>query len=164
MPPVVSIVGKSDSGKTTLLEKLIPALVARGIRVGTIKHHAHVSDFDTEGKDTWRHRQAGAAAVCLSGPKQVVTIRDVETPPDVWALAESHFPTEDLVLTEGYKSADAPKVEIFRVGVHDTPLCGPGDSLIAMVTDAKLRFSVPVFGLDDANQLADFLIAHFGLG
>ncbi len=76
-------------------------------------------------------------------------------------MAESEFAGEDLVLTEGYKSADAPKVEIFRKGVHETPLCGPDDELVAMVTDADLDVAVPSFGLDDADGLADFLIQHY---
>lgn len=158
MPPIVAIVGQSGSGKTTLIEKLIVEFVSRGLRVGTIKHHRHPGDFDGEGKDTWRHRRAGARIAVLAGPTQIVTIADVAAEPSPREIALRHLPDVDLVLAEGYKGGDLPKVEVYRKGLHDALLCGPGDGLIAVATDGRPKTDAPLFGLDDPRPLADLLI------
>lgn len=157
-PPIVSLVGKSNSGKTTLLEKLIPALSLRGVRVGIIKHHVHTFDMDQPDKDTWRHRQAGAAVVALSSPTGLGVIRDVEREFTLDEVVGRYFNDVDLVITEGYKSGPAPKIEIFRAAVHREPLPNRDETWLAMVSDQPLKLGLPVFGLDDAAGLADFLI------
>lgn len=158
MPPIVSVVGKANSGKTTLLEKLIPALIARGLRVGTIKHHVHDFDMDKPGKDTWRHKRAGAQVVALSSPTGLALIRDTAGDLPLAELVQDYFAGMDLVLTEGYKTGPAPKVEIFRPGLHPSPLDNRDPTWIAMVSDAQRDFGLPRFALDDAQGLADFLI------
>ena len=160
MVPVISIVGRSGSGKTTFLERLIAELAARGIAVGTIKHHVHETEFDPPGKDTWRHRKAGARATVLASPRQVVAIQDVTADPTAREVAERYLSRCDLVLTEGYKRGDAPKVEVVR-GDPAQMLCGPGDDLIAVATDVDVAFGVPRFPLDDPRPLADFLVERF---
>ncbi len=159
MPPVVSLVGKANSGKTTLLEKLIPVLAARGLRVGTIKHHVHAFDMDRPGKDTWRHKQAGAQVVALSSPTGLGIVRDTDRDLPLEEVVRRYFDEVDLVITEGYKSGPAPKIEIFRAAVHSEPLSSRDETWLAMVSDAPLACGLPVFGLDDAAGLADFLIA-----
>jgi molybdopterin-guanine dinucleotide biosynthesis protein B len=158
MPPVVSLVGKANSGKTTLLEKLIPVLIAAGLRVGTIKHHVHAFEMDRPGKDTWRHRQAGASVVALSSPTGLGLIRDTGRDLGLAELVGRYFGEVDLVLTEGYKSGPAPKVEVCRAAVQGEPLANRDQTWLAMVSDLPLDCGLPVFGLDDAAGLARFLI------
>lgn len=158
MPPVVSLIGKANSGKTTLLEKLIPALMAAGLRVGTIKHHVHDFDMDRPGKDTWRHRQAGAAVVALSSPTGLGLIRDTGRDLSLDELVSQYFSDVDLVLTEGYKTGPAPKVEICRAAAQREPLAHRDQTWLAMVSDLPLACGLPVFDLDDAAGLARFLI------
>ena len=161
-PALVSIVGFSGSGKTTLLEKLIHELTVRGYRVGTIKHDVHGFEMDTPGKDSWRHKQAGAVTTIISSPHQVGMIMDVDHDHDPKEL-KPFFLDVDIVFTEGYKQGDKPKVEIFRAGLRDEPLCKDDAHLIGLVTDTEVALGAPRFSLDDVKGLADFLINRFGL-
>jgi molybdopterin-guanine dinucleotide biosynthesis protein MobB len=159
MPVILSIVGKSESGKTTLIENLLPELKKRGYRIGTIKHAAHEVDMDKEGKDSWRHRKAGADTVLVVSPK---TIAMVKSPPDQGPEDfDKYFDNVDLVLTEGFKSGDKPKIEIFRPEAHRELLCRDDAQLVAVVTDAAIEPGVPIFGLDDVVGLTDFIEAHY---
>lgn len=155
MPVILSIIGKSGSGKTTLIEKLIPELKGRGYRIGTIKHTVHEFDLDTRGKDTWRHRIAGADTVMLAAPHGISLIRDLPGY-DLDDLV-GHFYDVDLIITEGFKRGDRPKIEIFRTAAHQEPLFSGGPELIAMVTDSQVERNLPVFGLDDTAGLADLV-------
>ncbi len=159
--PVVSLVGRSGSGKTTLLEQLIRELKSKGYKVGTIKHHVHEFAMDTPGKDTWRHKQAGAQVVALSSPTGLGVIRDTEEDTPLEELVEKYFYDVDLILTEGYKHAAAPKIEIFRAAVHEKTLENRDNTWIAMVSDAAVAKDLPRFSLSDVKGLADFLIARF---
>ncbi|MBW1859217.1 MAG: molybdopterin-guanine dinucleotide biosynthesis protein B [Deltaproteobacteria bacterium] len=161
MPSIVSIVGNSDAGKTTLLEKLIAELTARGCRVGTIKHDVHGFDIDHAGKDSWRHKQAGASTVVISSPRKVAVVKDAETEETLDSLASKYFQDVDLILTEGYKKEDKPKIEIFRSRVHESPLFQGDQNLVALVSDVALDFDVPRFDLDDTKGLADFVEKTF---
>lgn len=162
MIPIVSIVGKSDSGKTTLIERLIPILRAKGWRVGTIKHDAHSFDIDHEGKDTWRHQQAGAEAVCISSPEKLALIRRVEAEYDLDRLKNEVLREGlDLILTEGYRSSDKPKVEVVRSARSAEPMCAGDPTLIAVASDIPLELGVPRFHIDDADGLAAFLEKRF---
>jgi molybdopterin-guanine dinucleotide biosynthesis adapter protein len=157
MPPVVCIVGASDSGKTTFLEKLIPELVRRGYRIGTIKHDAHSFEMDREGKDTWRHRKAGAQTIAITSPNQTATIYETNAEMDLEEAMERFFWREDLVLTEGYKRSQRPKIEIFRKAVEPQPICGTHDNLIALVSDDLQQASVPVFPVANVMGVADLI-------
>jgi molybdopterin-guanine dinucleotide biosynthesis protein B len=161
-PPIVSIVGFSGSGKTTLLEKLIRELAGRGCRVGTIKHDVHGFEMDTPGKDSWRHKQAGAVTTIISSPRRIGMVMDVghDHHPDE---LKRFFQNVDIVFTEGYKQGDKPKVEIFRAGLQDEPLCKDDDHLIGLVTDTEAAHRAPRFLLDDVKGLADFLIGRFDI-
>ncbi len=160
MVPIVSFVGWSGIGKTTLLEKLIPELVRRGYRVATVKHVHHFS-MDHEGKDTWRHRKAGSACTILSSPEQLAMIRDVDHDATLDEIREKYIDDVDIVITEGYKQEHAPKIEVFRAGSHPTPVFTDGRDLIALVTDTSFDLGVPCMGLDEIDRLADFIEKKF---
>lgn len=158
MPHVLALIGKPNCGKTTLLEKLIPALADRGVRVGTIKHHHGDIQMDTPGKDTWRHKQAGARAVLLSSPTGIGFIKDTSGDTPVEDLVSRYFQDVDLVVAEGYKGSTFPKIEVFRSTVHAEPLQNPGASVMAMVSDVRVRQDVPWFKDDDIPALVEFII------
>ena len=162
-PPIVIIAGRSGSGKTTLLERLIPELKKKGLRVGSIKHHKE-GDFDIDhpGKDSWRHKKAGAEKTVISSPTRIGLVMDAD---------HDHRPDElihffhemDIVLVEGHKEEALPKVEIFRPELHDSPSFLKDPNLIAVMTNSTLATGVPVLDLNDVTGLADLLVRHFEL-
>ena len=153
---IITIVGKSDSGKTTLLEKLIAELTRRGYRVGTVKHAHHGFEMDTEGKDSWRHKKAGAHAVLVITDDKIAMLKDDRTS-DIEKM-QAYLSGVDIILAEGFKSQKFPKIEIFRTNSgHKEPLCMQDNTLIAFVTDSDFRPEVPLFGLEDIGGLADLI-------
>lgn len=161
MIPIVSIVGKSDSGKTTLMEKLIPELKNRGYRVATIKHHIHGFEIDKEGKDTWRHTKAGADEVVISSPNKLAIIKVVDKEYTLDKIGSSIIKDVDIILTEGYKKGDKPKIEVFRSEVHKELLCTDEDNLIAIASNRRFDKGVPCFDINDIKGLADLLEKTF---
>lgn len=159
--PVISIVGKTNSGKTTLMEKIIPELKTRGYKVGTIKHDVHGFEIDYEGKDTYRHFQVGADTVVIASSKKMALIKRLNEPLSLDELVEKFFPDVDIIITEGYKTQDKPKIEVFRSAIHDQPLCTDADNRIALVSDKRLEINVPQFNLDGINGLVDFIEERF---
>ena len=158
-PALVAIVGKSDSGKTTFIERLLPELIALGLRVGTVKHHGHATDIDHEGKDSWRHGRAGAAAYVVSSPSQLAYVAKTDGDVPLTTIARRFFQGFDLVVAEGYKASAPYRVELFRAGAgHTSPLCGPGEAM-ALITDAPLEHEHR-FALDDGRGVAHFLAAR----
>jgi len=161
MIPIISIVGKSDSGKTTLIEKLIPELTRRGYRIATVKHDVHGFEVDREGKDSWRHKQAGAHTVVLSSPQKIALIRNVEKDLNLEEIRGKMIQDVDLIISEGYKKDAQPKIEIFRKEKHQELLCGKEDHLIAIVSNKRFDMDVPCFDLEDIRGLADFIKNKF---
>ena len=162
-PPIVSIVGPSGVGKTTLLERLIPELTGRGYRVGTIKHDVHGFEIDRPGKDSWRHKHAGAQVTVISSPNQIGMVMDVDHDHHLEEL-KRFLLQMDIILTEGYKRGGSPKVEVFRPEVHGELLCKGEDQLVALVSNVAVDTAGPPrFSMDDIKGLADFLIAYFRL-
>ncbi|UCG11404.1 MAG: molybdopterin-guanine dinucleotide biosynthesis protein B [Deltaproteobacteria bacterium] len=162
MPVVLSVVGRSQVGKTTFLEKLVPEIKRRGYTVGTIKHDAHDHfEMDKAGKDTWRHREAGSQTVAIGSPTRFALIKKVSREMDLDTIVASYFPDEDLVLTEGYKSGNKTKIEICRKEVHSEPLCGEADRLAAVVSDFPVALEVPCFDLEDISGVAEFMEKRF---
>jgi molybdopterin-guanine dinucleotide biosynthesis protein B len=153
--PVISLVGKSGVGKTTALERIIREIKRRGHRVGTVKHDTHGFEMDRPGKDSWRHAQAGSDAVVVSGPHKMALIRimDEEMPlEDVVQLMGD----VDLVITEGFKRGDKPKIEVSRLERGTELLCQP-DELIGIMADYPVDMPVPSFALEDAVGIVDLL-------
>lgn len=156
MIPVLSLVGRSNCGKTTYLEKVISELKKRGYKVGTVKHDVHGFSMDKPGKDTWRHAQAGADIVCISSPDKMAMIKKVD---EELLLDDvlSYIDSVDIIFTEGYKREAKQKIEVFRQAVCDSPLCNK-EELLAMASDKIIYPDVPHFDLDDAAGLVDLLI------
>ena len=159
MTSIICIVGRSQTGKTTLIEKLIPVLKGRGHRVGTIKHSHHVFDFDQVGKDSWRHKDAGAETVIIASPGKIAMVKNDHD--GTLESLQTYFSDLDLVITEGYKGARKPKIEVVRAARHKEALLADDPHLIAVATDVELAMTVPVFGLEDVDQLADFIEQKF---
>lgn len=158
-PALVAIVGKSDSGKTTLIERVVPELVALGLRVGTVKHDAHSFEIDHPGKDSWRHGQTGAEAYAIASPERIAFISRLPGELPLADIARRFFAGFDIVVVEGYKRTAPHRVELFRVAAgHSEPLCAPGEA-IALVTDAEMPHEHR-FALDDGRGLAQFLAAR----
>jgi molybdopterin-guanine dinucleotide biosynthesis adapter protein len=154
-PPVVAVVGPSNSGKTTLVEKLLSELSARGYRVASVKHAPQESSVDLPGSDTWRHLQAGSAATALYAPDKLVLMYPDPGELTTADLARRFGAGFDLLLAEGFKQDPAPKIEVHRKG-HAAPLEGIGNR-IAVATDEPLPFEVPQFGLEDVGGLVDLI-------
>jgi molybdopterin-guanine dinucleotide biosynthesis adapter protein len=161
MIPIISIVGKSDSGKTTLIEKLVPELTRRGYRIATVKHDVHGFEVDREGKDSWRHKKAGAHTVVISSPNKVALIRDVEKDLTLDEIREKLIQEVHLILSEGYKKDVQSKIEIFRKEKHQELLCTKEDNLIAIVSDQPFSVGVPCFDLEDMKGLSNFIEKEF---
>ena len=154
-PPVVSVVGKSNVGKTTLLVKLVAELKARGYRVATIKHDVHGFDIDIPGKDSWRHAQAGSDIVFVASPQKLAMIKRLDRELTVAEIAQM-APDVDILLTEGFKRGDSPKIEVSRKELSSDLLCEEGE-LLAVVTDQAFNIGVPQFALEAAAGVVDLL-------
>jgi molybdopterin-guanine dinucleotide biosynthesis protein B len=161
MIPIISIVGKSGSGKTTLIEKIIPELNQRGYKVATVKHDVHSFEVDKEGKDSWRHRQAGAYCTIISSPLKIAIIRSTDHDAALEELRDRFVDDVDIIVSEGYKNDRAPKIEIFRKEAHQEPLCTHDDNLVALVTNHHHNLDLPCFDLDDTSGLADLIEETF---
>lgn len=161
MIPIVTVVGRSDSGKTFVIERLIPILTRRGFRVATVKHDVHGFEVDREGKDSWRHKQAGAATVVLSSGEKIAVIQDVARERSLEEIRVRYADDVDLILAEGYKRSRLPKVEVSLFNPEPALLCGPGDPLVAVVSGRDLAVDVPVFRQEEMDGLADLLEERF---
>jgi len=161
MIPIVSIVGKSNSGKTTLIEKLIAELNRREWRVATIKHNRHGFEIDHEGKDSWRHRKAGAVTTVLVSPQQIAVMEDVDADYELTEIRERYIRNADIILAEGYKGNPHPKIEVFRSELRHERLCGPEDNLIALAGDRSVSAEVPWFDWNDVTGIADLIESRF---
>ena len=159
--PVVSVVGKSDSGKTTLMEGLIRALVARGRRVATVKHHVHEVDIDVPGKDSWRHAHAGAHVTMISAPTQFARVSRVDRERTLEELVEAAGDV-DVLLTEGFNRAGETRIEISRRARSEDLVNDPA-TLFALVTDNPdlAGLCERTFGLDAAEELAELIDRTF---
>src|SRR5512134_238445 len=161
---VFGFAGYSGSGKTTLIEQIIPRLVMEGLRVSVIKHAHHNFDIDRPGKDSYRHREAGAAEVMLTAGNRWVLMHELRGRPEPDLPQQlSRLSPCDLVLVEGFKRQPIPKLEIHRRAAG-TPLIFPGDpAVVAVATDERLDTPLPQFGLEDYDDMAAFIMNHLGL-
>jgi len=159
VPPVISIVGKSKSGKTTLIEKLIREFKLRGYRVATIKHVSQDIAFDRPDKDSWRHIQAGSEATVLSSPDKMLVIRPVSSETTLSDITRFLREDYDIILTEGFKEDNAPKIEVHRKEIG--PPLEAVKKLVAIVTDEPVETRTRQFSLEDVEALADLIEAGF---
>lgn len=161
---IFGIAGYSGSGKTTLLEKLIPCLTARGLKVSVIKHAHHGFDIDRPGKDSYRHREAGAHEVLLSCGERWALMHERRAEPEP-TLAEllGHLSPCDLVLIEGFKQEPVPKLEVYRPENGKPPLYPERTDIVAVATEAAIPAHLTRLPLDDAEAVAEFVINHLQL-
>ncbi|MDB5744573.1 MAG: molybdopterin guanine dinucleotide biosynthesis accessory protein MobB [Polaromonas sp.] len=161
---VVGFAGYSGSGKTTLVEKLIPALKLRGLRVSVVKHAHHRFDIDHPGKDTFRHREAGAFEVVVASQNRLALMREFEQPCEltVHQLIAELYDGVDWVLVEGFKHSDLPKIEVWRASSGKPTRYGGDDFVVAIATDSPERLPSatlrPVLDLNAPDAVADFLV------
>jgi molybdopterin-guanine dinucleotide biosynthesis adapter protein len=159
--PIISIVGRSNTGKTTLIEKLIPELRRRGYQAATIKHNIHGFDIDHEGKDSWRHKKAGARLTVIASPHTVAVIEDVDRDLELAELRDRYIRDVDIILSEGFKRNPYPKIEVVRAEMKHDPLCSREDNLLAIVSDEPVDKGVPCLDIDDIRGIADLIEDKF---
>lgn len=160
--PCICIAGFSGAGKTGVTVALVTALRQKGLRVGTIKHDVHGFEMDHPGKDSWRHKQAGALTTIISSPHQIGMVRDVDydhQPHELLPL----FSGMDIVLIEGFKRANLPKIEVHRPENKKMPACKDDPLLLAVVSNAPLQWGVPVYSFENIEALTDLIITKFAL-
>ena len=156
---LIGFAGWSGSGKTTLVTSVLPVLIARGWRVSTIKHAHHGFDLDQEGKDSWRHRAAGASEVLIASAKRWAIMHELRGAPEP-ELEDllAHLSPVDLVIVEGFKRAPYPKIEVHRPALGKPPLYPEDPNIIAVASDAPLATKLPLLPLDRPDAIADFIM------
>ena len=157
MSPIISIVGKSESGKTTLLEGLITKLKQRGYKVAVIKHAAEDFELDTVNKDSWRFSQAGSEVSAISSAQKLAVIKNLEHDLGPQELSQFIGSDYDLILTEGFKQSSHPKIEVHRKEQGKELLSQP-EQLLAIVTDEPLNIAVPQFSRDEVPKIVDLIV------
>ncbi|MCH8040864.1 MAG: molybdopterin-guanine dinucleotide biosynthesis protein B [Nitrospinae bacterium] len=158
--PILCFVGRSNSGKTTVIERLIPELTRVGYRIATVKHAGHGFELDTEGKDSWRHKQAGASAVVVLSKGSMAMFADVSEEIKVEEIRDRFLDSEiDLIIAEGWKSEDYPKIAVVREHLGEVTVSTEG--LLAIVSMKPIQSSVPCFDRDDIQNLAELIVRHY---
>jgi molybdopterin-guanine dinucleotide biosynthesis adapter protein len=166
---IIGITGWKNSGKTTLVTRLVAELCARGLRVSTVKHAHHSCDVDQPGRDSYQHREAGAHEVLLASGKRWALMHELREQPEP-ELSEllPHLAPVDLVVVEGFKLADHPKIQVIRAANNLAPLPEQAHNLVAIATDnptlapANYGCSGPVLAIDNIAAIADFVVAYTG--
>jgi molybdopterin-guanine dinucleotide biosynthesis adapter protein len=161
---VFGVAGWSGSGKTTLIEKLIPRFVKRGLRVSLIKHAHHTFDVDQPGKDSYRHRHAGASEVLVTSSRRWVLMHELRgtQEPSFEDQAKRLSPC-DLVIVEGFKHAPIPKLEVWREATEEGLLHPEDPHIVAVASDVKVATKLPLLDLNDDAGIAEFIVKHLKL-
>lgn len=162
---VIGVAGFKNAGKTTLVERLVRELTGRGFRIATVKHAHHSFDIDHEGRDSFRHRQAGASEVAVISGQRWAIIHELrgEAEPSFTAILAKLAPC-DLVIVEGYKHGTHEKIEVRNLGLDHPRLAGEDPSIVAIAANGEIADApVPVFDRDHVEALADFIIKHMEL-
>jgi molybdopterin-guanine dinucleotide biosynthesis adapter protein len=156
---IFGFTGRSGSGKTTMIETLIPIFNGMGLSISVIKHTHHEFDVDQPGKDSWRQRHAGAMEVLLTSDMRWVLMHELRGAPEPDLREQlAHLSPCDLVLVEGFKRQPIPKLEVWRAANSTLPLYPADKSIVAIASDAKLHVGLPLFGLDDHCRIAEFIV------
>lgn len=161
--PRIAFVGRHNSGKTTLLLAVLPLLVARGLRVGYLKHAHAGFEIDRPEKDSYRARRTGVVQTIVAGGGQTAVIDDAEELGLEAAIARYAREDLDLIVVEGFKAEPLPKIEVGRAALSTELLCINDRNLVATVTDFAVRADLPHFGLGDASAIADFILSRIGV-
>jgi molybdopterin-guanine dinucleotide biosynthesis protein B len=162
---LLGIAGFKNAGKTTLTERLVRELTQRGYRISTVKHAHHGFDIDQEGRDSWRHRQAGASEVAVVSMRRWALVHELrqEAEPQLKEVVAKMAPC-DLILTEGYKGESHPKIEVRNLALNHPELAGHDPTVIAIVCNGALKEApVPVFDREDVKAIADFIVERLEL-
>lgn len=159
--PVVCFVGRKNSGKTTLMEKVIAALAAAGHRVAAVKHDAHRFEIDRAGKDSYRFREAGAEAVVVSSPQMTAVVLRHREEPALESILARFVSGMDIVLAEGYKASPFPKIEVHRKATGEPLLYPPPRGLIAVATDETVDTAVPQLDIHDPLSLVELIRKNY---
>jgi molybdopterin-guanine dinucleotide biosynthesis protein B len=161
---IFGFAGWSGSGKTTLIEKLIPRFITRGLRVSLIKHAHHTFDVDQPGKDSYRHRHAGASEILVTSSRRWVLMHELRGAQEPsFEEQVGHLSPCDLLLVEGFKHAPSPKLEVWRAETGEG-LLHPNDShIVAVASDAAVETKLPLLGLNDHAAIEGFIVKHLGL-
>lgn len=158
--PVLCFVGRSNSGKTTLIERVIPELVRAGYKLATVKHTGHGFDLDTEGKDSWRHKKAGASAVVVLSNGSLAMFADVPPETNLEAIRSRYLDSDlDLIIAEGWKNEAYPKIIVVRDQVGEIPVSP--DGVLAVVSNKPITVPVPVIDPDDVAGVVTLIRQHF---
>jgi molybdopterin-guanine dinucleotide biosynthesis protein B len=156
MKPIISVVGRSNSGKTTVLEKLIRELTQRGYQVAAVKRSIHGFEIDHSGKDSFRLAKAGARTVMIVSPDKLALVKRLDQELDIFELAKTIDSDVDLILTEGFKRSPTQKIEVARVETGLELLCQK-EELLAIVCDSPIEIEVPQFDFGEIDKLTDLL-------
>ncbi len=162
---IIGVAGFKNSGKTTLVEKLVVSLTTLGFKISTVKHAHHSFDIDHEGRDSFRHRRAGAMEVAVVSKSRWAIIHELrhETEPPLADILAKLAPC-DLVIVEGYKRDGHDKIEVRNLVLDNPPLAGEDPTIVAVAANGQIAgCPVPVFDRDDVTALTDFIIKHAGL-
>jgi len=161
---IFGFAGFSGSGKTTLIEQIIPMFVGRGLRVSLVKHAHHTFDVDQPGKDSYRHRHAGATEVVVTSSRRWVLMHELrgENEPSLEEVVARISPC-DLLLVEGYKRAAIPKIEVYRQSVGEGFLHPHDPHIVAFATDDRIQSKLPVLDLNRPYDVGEFILRHVGL-
>jgi molybdopterin-guanine dinucleotide biosynthesis protein B len=161
---VFGVAGWSGSGKTTLIEKLIPRFTKRGLKVSLIKHAHHTFDVDQQGKDSYRHRHAGATEVLVTSSRRWVLMHELRGAQEPsFEEQVKHLSPCDLLLVEGFKHAPIPKLEVWREATGEGPLHPQDPHIVAVASDAKLETQLPLLDLNDDAAIGAFILKHLQL-
>lgn len=160
--PVLCFVGTSNSGKTTLIEKVIGLLTQQGYKVATVKHTHKEFKMDSEGKDSYRHMAAGAKTVVLASPSQFAVMSETNHELTIEEVVERFVSNDtDILIVEGFKKDKYPKIEVYREGVSGDLRCTDDPSVIALASDGAHGVNIPVFGINNAEEIAGFIEQSF---
>lgn len=161
---IYGVTGWKNAGKTGLMERLVAEISGRGYSVSTVKHAHHAFDVDQPGRDSYRHRAAGAQEVLLASAQRVALMQELRGAPEP-PLADllGRLSPVDLVLIEGYKREPHPKIEAFRAEAGNALIAPTDPAIRAVASDCALEINRPVFDLDDTGRIADFILSEVGL-